>query len=47
MRRAIARLVEAPLAEKILGGELSSGDVAFLTVLDDQLQFDVLEAQSH
>jgi hypothetical protein len=28
MRRAIARLVEAPIAEMLLQGELAAGDVA-------------------
>jgi ATP-dependent Clp protease ATP-binding subunit ClpC len=34
MKRTIARLVEAPLAERILRGELSEGDVAVLSVRD-------------
>ncbi len=44
MRRAIARMVEAPLAEKLLSGELGQGDVALLNVLDGELQIDVLDA---
>jgi ATP-dependent Clp protease ATP-binding subunit ClpC len=32
MRRAIGRLVEAPIAEMVLRGELESGDVAVVTV---------------
>jgi ATP-dependent Clp protease ATP-binding subunit ClpC len=32
MRRAIARLVEAPIAEMLLRGELDRGDVAMLDV---------------
>jgi ATP-dependent Clp protease ATP-binding subunit ClpC len=43
IRRAIARLVEAPLAEKILGGELESGDVVFLSSADGELVLDVLD----
>jgi ATP-dependent Clp protease ATP-binding subunit ClpC len=43
MRRAIARLVEAPLAERILSGDLRRGDVALLTVLDNELQLDALD----
>ncbi len=34
MRRAIGRLVEAPIAEMILKGELSRGDVALVDVED-------------
>ena len=43
MRRALARLLEAPLAEKILRGELSEGDVVLVGVEDGGLSFDVLE----
>ncbi len=43
MKRTIARLVEAPLAEKILLGELTRGDVLFVSVVDGELAFDVLE----
>ena len=32
MRRAIARLVEAPLADAILRGEIATGDCAILDV---------------
>jgi ATP-dependent Clp protease ATP-binding subunit ClpC len=32
MRRAIGRLVEAPIAELILKGELRRGDVAMIDV---------------
>jgi ATP-dependent Clp protease ATP-binding subunit ClpC len=42
MKRTIARLVEAPLAEQILSGKLRSGDVAFLSVDDGELGIDVL-----
>ena len=44
MKRTIARMVEAPLAEKLLSGELGQGDVALLNVLDGKLQIDVLDA---
>ena len=43
MKRAIARLVEAPLAEKILRGELSPKSVALLSVEGDTLECDVLD----
>ena len=35
MKRTIARLVEAPLAEAILRGQLESGSVAELVVVSD------------
>lgn len=44
MRQAIQRLVEAPIAERILAGELSSGDVVHLTVSQTGL---VIRAASH
>ncbi|MFO0565326.1 MAG: ATP-dependent Clp protease ATP-binding subunit [Polyangiaceae bacterium] len=44
MKRTIARLVEAPLAEQILKGELCSGDVALVDVDGSALSFDVLGA---
>jgi ATP-dependent Clp protease ATP-binding subunit ClpC len=47
MKRTVARLVEAPLAEKLLGGDFKRGDVVLLAVDDGQLAFDVLEAQGH
>ncbi len=43
MKRTIARLVEAPLAEKILRGELRPGSVALLTVEGSELVIDVLD----
>ncbi|MBW2278717.1 MAG: ATP-dependent Clp protease ATP-binding subunit, partial [Deltaproteobacteria bacterium] len=43
MKRAIARLVEAPLAERILSGDLQRGHVALLTVIDDALEIDSLD----
>ncbi len=42
MKRTIARLVEAPLAEQILKGKLSAGDVAMLTADDAQIGIDVV-----
>jgi ATP-dependent Clp protease ATP-binding subunit ClpC len=44
MKRVIARLVEAPLAEKILRGELERGDVALLSAEAGEISFDVLDA---
>ncbi len=44
MKRTIARLVEAPLAERLLKGELPRGSVALLEVCDGVLDFDVIEA---
>jgi len=44
MKRTIARLVEAPLAEKILRGELHPKSVLLLSVEGDNLECDVLEA---
>ena len=46
MKRTIARLVEAPLAERILGGEMGSGDVVLLGAEDGQVSVDLLEASS-
>ena len=43
MKRTIARLVEAPLAEKILRGELSPKSVLLLSVEGDTLECDVLD----
>jgi ATP-dependent Clp protease ATP-binding subunit ClpC len=45
MKRTIARLVEAPLAEKILGGEIASGDVVLLTAEDGIVTVDVLDGR--
>jgi ATP-dependent Clp protease ATP-binding subunit ClpC len=42
MRRAIARLVEAPIAEMLLRGELASGDVALIDVEDGQIVVDAV-----
>jgi ATP-dependent Clp protease ATP-binding subunit ClpC len=43
MKRTIARLVEAPLAERLLKGELPRGSVALLEVDAGELDFDVVE----
>jgi ATP-dependent Clp protease ATP-binding subunit ClpC len=43
MKRTIARLVEAPLAERLLRGELPRGSVALLEVNGVELDFDVVE----
>jgi ATP-dependent Clp protease ATP-binding subunit ClpC len=40
MRRAIARLIEAPIAEMILRGELERGDVALVDVEDGTIAVD-------
>ena len=42
MRRAIGRLVEAPIAEMILRGELSRGDVALVDVEDGKVVVDAV-----
>jgi ATP-dependent Clp protease ATP-binding subunit ClpC len=42
MRRAIARLVEAPIAEMLLRGELAAGDVALIDVEDGQIVVDAV-----
>jgi len=44
MKRTIARLVEAPLAEKILRGELHPKSTVLLSVEGEGLECDVLEA---
>ena len=44
MKRTLARLVEAPIADMVLRGDLSSGDVARLTVIDE-LVIDVVKAR--
>ena len=43
MKRTLARLVEAPIADMILRGELEAGDVARLTVEDGQIVVDVVK----
>ncbi len=42
MRRAIGRLVEAPIAEMLLKGELERGDVAMVVVEDHHLVVDAV-----
>jgi ATP-dependent Clp protease ATP-binding subunit ClpC len=46
MKRTIARLVEAPLAERLLRGELPRGSVALLEANGTELDFDVVEPSS-
>src|SRR5262249_25232448 len=46
MRRALARLVEAPLAEMILRGELAEGAVALLDVEEGELVVDAVPARA-
>jgi ATP-dependent Clp protease ATP-binding subunit ClpC len=46
MKRTIARLLEAPLAERILRGELPRGAVLLVEVEGGELQLDVLERHS-
>jgi ATP-dependent Clp protease ATP-binding subunit ClpC len=46
MKRTIARLIEAPLAERLLRGELPRGGVALVDARDGELEFDVLEPES-
>jgi ATP-dependent Clp protease ATP-binding subunit ClpC len=45
MKRAIARLVEAPVAEMILRGELGGGDVALVEAEADRVIVDVVRAR--
>ena len=44
MKRAIQRLIEAPLAEKLLKGELGRGDVLLVSADEGELSLDVLDA---
>ncbi|HEX8792596.1 MAG TPA: ATP-dependent Clp protease ATP-binding subunit [Polyangiaceae bacterium] len=46
MRRAIARLVEAPIAEMVLRGELDRGDVALVDVEDGRVVVDAVRPRS-
>jgi ATP-dependent Clp protease ATP-binding subunit ClpC len=46
MKRTIARLIEAPLAEKILSGELSPKSAALVSVENGELELDVLDDAS-
>jgi ATP-dependent Clp protease ATP-binding subunit ClpC len=41
-RRAIARLVEAPIAELLLRGDLARGDVAMVDAEDGSVAVDVV-----
>jgi ATP-dependent Clp protease ATP-binding subunit ClpC len=45
MKRAIARLVEAPIAEMILRGEIASGDVALVEADGDAVVVDAVRAR--
>jgi ATP-dependent Clp protease ATP-binding subunit ClpC len=40
MRGAIQRLVEGPLAERILAGEISAGDAVRVEAVDGELRFE-------
>jgi hypothetical protein len=42
MRRAIVRLVESPLADMILRGELEEGDVALISAEDGEIVVDAV-----
>jgi ATP-dependent Clp protease ATP-binding subunit ClpC len=42
LRRAIARLVEAPIAEMLLRGELGEGDTALVEVEDGRIAIDAV-----
>jgi ATP-dependent Clp protease ATP-binding subunit ClpC len=44
MKRTLARLVEAPIADMILRGDLASGDVARLTVEGGEIVVDVVKS---
>ena len=46
MKRTVARLVEAPIADMILRGELASGDVARVTVESGEIVIDVVKKRS-
>jgi ATP-dependent Clp protease ATP-binding subunit ClpC len=43
MRRAIARHVEAKIADLLLRGEVGRGDVALVDVEDGQIAIDVVK----
>jgi ATP-dependent Clp protease ATP-binding subunit ClpC len=45
MKRAIARLVEAPVADRLLQGDLDRGDVVWLTVDENGLSVDFIDAE--
>jgi ATP-dependent Clp protease ATP-binding subunit ClpC len=44
MKRTIARLLEAPLAERILRGDLARGGVLLANIEQGELVLDVLDA---
>ncbi|MBL8612824.1 MAG: hypothetical protein JNL38_36115, partial [Myxococcales bacterium] len=46
MKRAIARMIEAPVAELLLRGELTRGDVAMLGVDAGAITVDVVRQRS-
>jgi ATP-dependent Clp protease ATP-binding subunit ClpC len=46
MKRTMARLVEAPIADMILRGELVAGDVARVTVEDGEIVIDVVKKRN-
>jgi ATP-dependent Clp protease ATP-binding subunit ClpC len=46
MKRTVARLVEAPIADMILRGELASGDVARVTVEAGDIVIDIVKKKS-
>ena len=46
MRRTIGRLVEAPLAEMILRGDLGEGAVALLDVEEGKIVVDAIHARA-
>ena len=46
MKRTLARLVESPIADMILRGELRAGDVARLTVENAEIVVDVVKGHS-
>ncbi|HEY8943701.1 MAG TPA: ATP-dependent Clp protease ATP-binding subunit, partial [Polyangiaceae bacterium] len=43
MKRTIARLVEAPLAEKILSGELTRGSLVMAVLEEQELAFEIVD----
>lgn len=46
LRRTLARQIEAPLAEALLGGELASGDTWLIDGIDGELSFDVIAGKT-
>jgi ATP-dependent Clp protease ATP-binding subunit ClpA len=42
MKRTIARLIEAPLADLLLSGKLAAGSTLRIDVRDDALDFDIV-----